>query len=256
MNVDILFLAKNRLAFTKASIEALIKNTDWSYVRYLWVIDDGSIDGTAEYLRSLDYPCQTRWDYCGLDFNGPAAVLKAYAVNHPDATEVFAKLDNDVIVTPNWLQICADVMIQHSELDLLGIEPWMSRTPHYIGGVKSLRPELTGPLHIKPQLIYGYAICDSIGGIGLMRRSSFQKFNDMNPHSIYGGFTEWQLRHPSVRKGWVSPALSVFLLDRLPVEPWRSLSKQYITKGWQRDWSSYSLNEPHFWEWWNQCQSV
>ena len=33
--------------------------------------------------------------------------------------------------------------------------------------------------------------------------------------------------------------LKVFLLDRLPGEPWASLSRKYIAKGWQRAWSGY-----------------
>jgi glycosyltransferase involved in cell wall biosynthesis len=247
---DILFLAKNRLEFTRASLGSLIENTNWKLVRHLVIIDDGSTDGTREYLQRISYPVSVRFlfTHANMRFNGPAAVMKAFT-REPEVPELFAKIDNDVIVPPRWLDICLSVMNHHPELDLLGIEPWMSRTPHYEGGPVTPPPELTG-VHVRSNSnTHGYAVCNSIGGIGVMRSSAFHKYSNLTQHSIYGGFTEWQLNHPEIRKGWVAPPLNVFLLDRLPIEPWRSLSREYITKTWQRAWSCYSLDNP-FWSWW------
>ena len=82
-----------------------------------------------------------------------------------------------------------------------------------------------------------------------MRRSPFIRYaSRLAPHSTYGGFTEWQLENATV-KGWIVPPLNVILLHRIPVEPWVSLSRSYIAKGWQRAWSSYDPAHP-FWEWW------
>ena len=50
-SVDVLFLAYNRLAFTQESFKALLENTDWQYVQRLSVYDDGSVDGTREWLE-------------------------------------------------------------------------------------------------------------------------------------------------------------------------------------------------------------
>ena len=49
--IDILYVGWNRLEFTKATFEALKANTDWSLVRHLHIHDDGSTDGTREWLR-------------------------------------------------------------------------------------------------------------------------------------------------------------------------------------------------------------
>lgn len=244
---DIIFLAKNRLDFTKASFESLIKNTNWNIVHRLYVYDDGSTDGTRSYLfgRIADgfVPVNTTLIE-GYKFGGPASIMRNYALNKGCCQELFAKIDNDVIVPPNWLDECMEVMNTHPELDLLGIEPWMSRTPHFKGGPRSPSPELESSLHS------GYARCDSIGGIGLMRRRAFEKYQDLGQHSIYGGFTDWQIQHRDLIKGWMVPPLSLFLLDRLPIEPWRTYSREYISKGWQRAWSGYSLDNP-FWKWWS-----
>jgi hypothetical protein len=73
----------------------------------------------------------------------------------------------------------------------------------------------------------------------------------MVPHGTYGGFTDWQLLHKEVRKGWILPPLKVFLLDRLPMEPWASLSRKYIAAGDQRPWANYKPADAHLWSWWN-----
>ena len=87
-----------------------------------------------------------------------------------------------------------------------------------------------------------------------MRRSAFANRPPMNPHGFngVGGFTNWQTETADVCKGWVVPPLKLFLLDRLPMEPWCSLSKKYIAEGIQRPWTQYPDSAKHLWEWWLQ----
>jgi len=243
---DILFVAKNRLEFTKASLSALVANTDWKFVDTLYLYDDGSTDGTRQWLskqRHSGLLNNRRTQLVYSDLGAPAAIMKDYIARRPRA-QMFAKIDNDVIVPPWWLNACIEVFAEFPGIDLLGIEPPKSRTPRIAGGTQSLCPELN------PDLSTPYALCDSIGGIGLMKRYVFDKYADtLRPHSIYGGFTEWQLSQRDVTKAWIAPPLDVFLLDRMPTEPWASLSREYIAKGWQRPWSNYDINDP-FWSWW------
>lgn len=252
MSVEILYLAKNRLEFTKASFECLLENTNWGLVSRLVVYDDNSIDGSAEWiierLKKFTTPFEMRFSNLG----GPASIMSNYLMK--SKADIFAKIDNDVMVPPGWLDKCLIPMnYEEPQLDLLGIEPWMSRTPHYLGSKPVVHPELDG-IAMKLAEITGdpqYARCDSIGGIGLMRRSAFLKYPNLVQHSIYGGFTEWQLSHRDIVKGWMVPPLNVFLLDRMPIEPWRSLSVDYISKGWQRPWTNYPIDNP-FWSWYTK----
>lgn len=242
--IDILFLAHHRSEFTEAALAALVASTNWKLVRALWMYSDGPSGSHGPVFRFCrDFSFKPLSLYCEPgEYGGPVVVMNDY-LKQPDAGEVFAKIDNDVIVPPGWLDQCAAVMEAHPELDLLGIEPPLSRTPNPGTRVRVPAPELQGS-HV------GYAPCDAIGGIGLMRRRAFQTADPMKPHSIYGGFTDWQLAHPEVKKGWIVPPLDCFLLDRLPFEPWLSLSKKYIESGQQRPWTNYEMKDSRLWDWW------
>jgi hypothetical protein len=236
--IDILYLAHKRPEFTRASLDALLKNTDWSRARLI-VYTDG-------VPLSRDWAPPPSVCVLTAHYGGPVAIMNTHL--WATKAELFAKIDNDTIVPPGWLDACLSVMEAHPELDLLGIESPASRTPNPDSGRIVAPPESLVPASA------GYAPCDAIGGIGLMRTSAFAGRSAMKPHSIYGGFTDWQLAHPEVRKGWIVPPLKVFLLDRLPIEPWASLSREYIAKGWQRPWTNYSPESVALWDWWNPAE--
>lgn len=221
--VDIIYLAFNRLEFTKASIKAMIENTFWSEVRKLIIYDDGSTDGTREYLKSVNYPIAAEFVFKHL--GGPVAITNSYLAGKP--SDVFAKVDNDVMLPSNWLTECLNVMEAHKELDLLGIEAFF---PVEVG-----------------RAARGYAPAKHIGGIGLMRRRCFKTLPKPNGRF---GFTGWQTGNKQVTKGWINPALSVFLMDRLHFEPWASLSRKYVKNGWQRERAFYTDKDQSLWGWW------
>jgi hypothetical protein len=161
-------------------------------------------------------------------FGHPVVIMRDFLANHWRHS-VFGKIDSDTMVPPGWLDQCFDVMESHPELDLLGIE--------VMNGVDDT-----------PQR-RGYTEARFIGGIGLMRIRAFgQSFPE--PNGPYFGFTEWQEQNPQVVKGWLNPALPVFLLDRVPFEPWRSLSKRYVEQFGQRDWGPYRSESTDLWSWW------
>lgn len=230
--IDLLYLTFNRLAFTQASCAALLANTNWNRVGRLIIYDDGSTDGTLEFIQKQKYPVPTEIRTQSFRWASPVEVMKHFL--SPDTADVFAKLDSDCLCPSGWLDSALAVMDRRPELSLLGIEPPSSTIHIELGSANGK----------------GYALTNSIGGLGLMRSRCFEGADKMRAHSIYGGFTDWQNRHPEVTKGWLSPALQMPLLDRLPMEPWKSLSQEYIAKGWQRPWKNYSEADSHLWEWW------
>lgn len=244
--IDLLYLAKGRDEFTLESLHELSANTCWPTVRHMYVYADGP--APLEVRAFLDFICAFG-DVMLQEqsFGSPVAIMNDFLAC--DGEEIFAKLDNDVIVPPGWLQSALAVMEANPELDLLGLEPPASRTRSPWARADPIHPEAEAT---PSDLERGYVPCDAIGGIGLMRRRAFCGREPMRPHSTYGGFTDWQLRQPEVKKGWLVPPLKLFLLDRLTVDPWASLSKRYIAEGLQRPWTPYPDSaKDDLWGWWN-----
>jgi hypothetical protein len=251
--IDLVFCAHNRLRFTELSLQHLMVNTNWSLVDRLVVYDDSSIDGTSKlisgFCRPNGAPSLTpafravRKVLIRGEYGGPVAIMNDFLAR--DGAAVFAKIDNDVIVPPRWLDICMSSIETSPFVDLLGIEPPLSRkagAPWNEG-----RPIPMPELECDPT--WSAAVCDAIGGIGLMRRSAFRDRATMRPFATYGGFTDWQLAQRDVVKAWVNPPLKVFLLDRLPFDPFLELSREYMANGWQRPWTLYDPADSQLWDW-------
>ncbi len=230
--IDILFLAHNRLAFTKACMENLVANTEWSEVARLVIYDDNSTDGTRELLQHAKYPVSV--DFRFGEFGSPVSIMNHYLKSNP--TTIFAKIDSDTMVPKEWLDSCLRIMHLHPRLDLLGIEAF-----------RPVAPGLRDDRSFDPAVF--------IGGIGLMRTIAFR--NSLPYPDGRQGFTSWQEREREVEKAWLNPALPVFLLDWIPREPWRSLTLEYVRNGWNRDWASifpdqcpYPEERKELWSWW------
>jgi hypothetical protein len=224
MTTGILYLAHNRKSFTEDSLTALKRNTNWDRVTRIDLYDDGSGDGAecvaAAFANEVGVPAEVHRGRYG----SPVAVMNAYLAGCK--CDLFVKVDNDVMLPPRWLDVALDVMQRNPNLALLGLEP--QRVPQ------------TDPR--------GYVDTRAIGGVGIMRRDVFS--DPMEPVAVHGGFDKWQLEHPQVKKGWLSPSIKMFLLDRLPMNPWRSISDEYIDKGWQRPWKRYTEADAALWTWW------
>jgi glycosyltransferase involved in cell wall biosynthesis len=217
-SLDVLFFSWNRLAFTEQTFELLLQNTAWERVRRLLVYDDGSTDGTREYLEAAltRAPIASHFAYVG--FGSPVASMNVYLDDDP--ADAFAKVDNDIAVPPGWLDAMVGVLDGHPELELLGMEAGQT--------------ELAGRDGKPWDGVYRYRDCSHIGGVGLMRSSAFLT----RPRPVAKGrfgFTEWQ-HDENPTRGWIEPDLLVPQLDRIPLEPWLSLSESYRARRWQRIW--------------------
>ena len=216
--VDLFYLASNRLEFTCETFTALLRNTDWQFVRELVVNDNNSVDGTREWLEQATQNSPAPVRFVKASFTSPVAAMVAFIQSAK--APVLAKVDNDTMLPLGWLRQSLEVFERHPELSLLGIE---AMYPH----------------SDDPQLARSYTPAEFISGLGLYRLAAFARSRPI-PIGKWFGLEEWQIgQGPSLVRGWINPALCVFLLDRIPFEPWVSYSNHYIARGWQRGWPKY-----------------
>jgi hypothetical protein len=216
-DVEILYLAWNRLDYTSVSWHLMVQNTDWRQVEKLTVYDDGSEDGTLEFLRDrvADFgSCDV--ELRETDLRSPVAVMNHFLAER--RAPLFAKIDNDILLPLNWLQAMTSVMKRFPDVELLGMEAGRTRLPAD---------------HMRPK-DYEAEEASHIGGVGLMRTEAFTSRAKMPERGRFG-FTEWQWRHEP-KRAWIAPDLMVPQLDRVPIEPWRTIGEGYVEAGWQRDW--------------------
>ncbi|HXU35896.1 MAG TPA: glycosyltransferase [Blastocatellia bacterium] len=217
-SVDLLYLACNRLEFTIETFTTLLMNTDWRFVNTLFVYDDGSRDGTREWLEANAERAPAPLCFTKTNFGSPVAAMVHFI--ETAQAPMLAKCDNDAMLPPGWLRQSLDVFERHPELELLGIE---AMYPHV--------DDVTLPRT--------YTLAEFISGLGLYRRAVFAGSRPV-PYQKYFGLEEWQMvQGAGLVRGWITPAIPVFLLDRCLFEPWRSLSDSYIQRGWQRPWTNY-----------------
>lgn len=247
MKVDLIFPCKNRPEFSRASLAALIANTDFDLVKTLYFMTDG---GTEEGIEARDQIWMRSTNLDKRRYGGPVAITNR-VIEHGRAPFI-AKIDNDVIVPPGWLNQCVRTLELNPYLGILGLEPPESRTANPQTGRVDQPPEYTsGSLAGVPPA--HFAVTDCVGGVFVARRSAFEGRALPVPNGFngVGGFTGWQQQNTDVVKGWIVPPLKLFLLDRLPMDPWRSLSDRYESEGDQRPWTKYDAGNVALWSWWD-----
>lgn len=239
MSLDVLYVTWNRLGYTRFSFRTLVENTNWAPVSKLVIHDDGSWDGTREFLdqarRQVPVPVEFRH---GEHLGSAPAVMDSYVATS-DA-DWFAKIDNDIIVPSGWLDAMLSVVEANPEIDCLGMEA---------GRGFPVTPEWDGT--------YGWHDGTHMGGVGLIRVTALAGKPCLVRPGVDGqsGWSLFQHEYGKVKGngqltiGWISPDLAVVQLDRVPFDPWASLSEQYAEEAWSRPWGKYH-KRADYWDSW------
>jgi glycosyltransferase involved in cell wall biosynthesis len=223
-----MFLAKDRKRFTQESLAALRRNTDWYLVDNFVLYDDGSVDGTLEFLREQAQETNAELRQTRL---GSAVAAQNHFIERSDADFV-AKCDNDAMYPPGWLDVALGVLERSPELQVICLED----------------RGIVGPLP------YAYEGATEGDGLFVARREIFAHGDLPAVIRKYWGWETWMLQH-HIKTGWLKPSLPVFLLDRVPFEPWLSLSAEYEAKRWQRPMPRngaihrYPMAKSYLWQW-------
>lgn len=99
MQVSFILPLYNQLTLTRACLESLRATVPSSVAPEIILVDDGSTDGTREFLRELAPPCVVLLNERNLGY--AAANNRAARIAHG---ELLVLLNNDLVLTPGWLE--------------------------------------------------------------------------------------------------------------------------------------------------------
>ena len=113
--IPILLTTYNRLEYTKKSLSSIIENTSDSGI--LYIIDNASTDGTIEYLNSIEHSMVEKIIFNDTNIGVSGAMNQFFDIIKDDY-EYFAKVDNDTIVPPGWLNSLLSALVE-ADIDIV-----------------------------------------------------------------------------------------------------------------------------------------
>jgi len=130
--VNIIIVTWNAVDYTKACIESIRKYTSYPYL--LTVVDNGSTDGTLEYLRS-EHEVNLIANKENLGYG--QAIVQGYEFR---PTPLICVMNNDVVVSPGWLESLVSIAKKDPEIGILGplrpagfcLHPYSGRSTHVV----------------------------------------------------------------------------------------------------------------------------
>jgi spore maturation protein CgeB len=115
-DVAVVIPAHNALGHTKQCVQSIIKNTTTPVD--LVLVDNGSTDGTASFMRDMcsREPLSFRRNEGAAKAKNAGALV---AMKNPDLKYV-CFVDNDVVVSPGWVEAMSLLMDQNAQLGAIG----------------------------------------------------------------------------------------------------------------------------------------
>jgi GT2 family glycosyltransferase len=103
---SIVIVTCNRLKFTRQTLESIFAHTDYPYE--LIILDNGSKDGTVDYLNSIqDHPQVSQVVLFPTNQGKPGAANHGFVLSKGD---YIIGLDDDVVVPPGWLSVVVEAL--------------------------------------------------------------------------------------------------------------------------------------------------
>jgi glycosyltransferase involved in cell wall biosynthesis len=214
--ISVLYLAHNRLEYTMMTFPPVLFECINPLVVDLWVFDDNSTDGTSEFLQNAIYLNKNKLKihYVRKKIGNSTQQLNEVCQN--TEAEYIAKIDNDILILPQYLETLYGVSEKKENLD-----------------IAFLAPTVNGEFPPKLQETLTTSNAAHIGGIGLFRRKVFLKYGAIKSNKRFFGFTVYQKR--ALRDGWKAcwlGGLEVVDLDGCAIY---SKVRQNVKNGWSRN---------------------
>ena len=221
---SVLYLTLNRLYYTRETLPALLDSSDTSFsVR---IVDNGSTDGTVEYLQKLNHP---RIEKIIFNKRNEGLVKPTKRFWKESNADLVGKIDNDILVPKGWIDKLMDA---HIKIPNLGV-----------CGYCHFREEDFNPDNVKEKVISENGILlrkqPWIGGNYIMKRSTvseikgYRQSRKLFQKRILYGFNKYQKKLSEI--GYLNGYLSnekkdLFLWEHLddPRHPLFHENKEYF----------------------------
>ena len=133
-NIDIVVITWNSYKYLKVCLDSIKKFTKGVNYRLI-IVDNGSTDKTVKYLSKLDSnKLIVKRNKTNLGY--PKALLQGYSLSN---SEYICLMNDDVIVSPNWLTNLVKVMEENPDIGILGpVRPGASFTHPYTGNLSKI----------------------------------------------------------------------------------------------------------------------
>jgi GT2 family glycosyltransferase len=114
MTIDLVLVTCNRLAYTKLALASVLADPTEDFSLTIW--DNGSTDGTVEYLR--DEVNDSRIAKIVFSESNVGQIAAVNDVWGKSKADLLGKLDNDCVVTAGWTRTLGKA---HSDVENLGV---------------------------------------------------------------------------------------------------------------------------------------
>lgn len=198
--ISIFIPTYNRLAYTKFCINTLLKSLSENYKNRnnikIVIIDDGSTDGTHQYLKQIHGAYHSYDVITALyqDHKGLAARTNEFW--EYSKADILIKIDNDIEVRGNWLENMINPLLKFPELGISG------------GWILTLNPEdiyknFNNPFYVIGDI--GYKEVSFVGGIYAIKREVIEKNGYLQDDSGIWGWTGYQQKLKGFKIGYALP---------------------------------------------------
>lgn len=150
--VNIIIVTFNGLNYTKLAIKSLLNYTDYNC--YLTIIDNGSTDGTIEYLESIKpskYVKEIKIVKNKENIGFGGGILMGSKLFD---TEYVCASNNDLFFSKNWLSKMVNIMDSNTEIGILGpLSPviWCKH-PYSVDDTRKVMAGLSEKLSVSEEL--------------------------------------------------------------------------------------------------------
>jgi glycosyltransferase involved in cell wall biosynthesis len=115
MTIDLVFITYNRLEYTKLALASLLADPTEQFSLTIW--DNGSTDGTKDYLSSMNDPRIKRRVFMQENVGLQGAVNDLFSKSSANLVGI---VPNDFLFTPGWTRPLAQAHADVPELGMIG----------------------------------------------------------------------------------------------------------------------------------------